>query len=193
MPDLIEQNKGKIDKLDVAGIHLLWDKFNDPDFCAILAKYKVHPVLFFELDSDAINYVKSELEKDALDASKEGKKRYKWRLRVLINQIINIQDIDTDFYEKYKKYANWQIAILKVDLNKDPQIINTMKKHIILSILEKVPSWNNPSTNPELDAVKSYWNLIINNNPYKEHRAFKALSLSQIEDGIDPSVYFSNE
>ena len=190
MPSLEEQNKGKIPELDIAGVHLLWDKDNEPDFCAILDKYVVYPILNFKLDKDAITYVQEELAKDKADKSKEAKKRLKWRHRVLTNQILNVNDIEPDFIKKNGKDADWIFMATFIDFNEFPDYIEKFKYQIPYSILSQNESWIEDSKNPELDQVKSYWRLIINNHPQHEDSHFSVLTLGQIEEGVDPVAYY---
>ena len=190
MPSLEEQNKGKIPELDIAGVHLLWDKDNEPDFCAILDKYVVYPILNFKLDKDAVKYVQEELAKDKADKSKEAKKRLKWRHRVLTNQILNVNDIEPDFIKKNGKDADWIFMATFIDFNEFPDYIEKFKYQIPYSILSQNESWIEDSKNPELDQVKSYWRLIINNHPQHEDHHFSVLTLGQIEEGVDPVAYY---
>lgn len=190
MPSLEEQNKGKISELDIAGVHLLWDKDNEPDFCAILDKYVVYPILNFKLDKDAVKYVQEELAKDKADKSKEAKKRLKWRHRVLTNQILNVNDIEPDFIKKNGKDADWIFMSTFIDFNEFPDYIEKFKYQIPYSILSQNESWIEDSKNPELDQVKSYWRLIINNHPQHEDPHFSVLTLGQIEEGVDPVAYY---
>ena len=201
MATLEEQNKNKIAELDVDAIkNMLWAKYKEPDFIGLLNKFVVYPPLYFKASKEAIEYIKDTLgsmeakikelkaiknkTEDQKTEYKALKKDFDFKMTSTISQIINVSDISPAFMDKYSDYIIWPLLAMTFDFNLKPDFINRYKKSINYTMLQKNPSWNTDSDNEELNNIKAYWKLIINNHPDANLQAFGALTLQDIEEGV---------
>ena len=184
MPSFEEQNKGKIEFLDIPGVNMLWSKIDEPDFVGILSAYRVLEPLGFEASKEALAYIQDELAKLKKKVEETGKSKspfkreYTWKCRVVGNHILNVP---IEFVKENADVIQWMMLSTNFNFNKWPDAINLYKGEISLAILEQNKSWIDASPDSELGAIKTYWKMVIDNHPEKESYEFKAKMLDEIE------------